>query len=706
MYEIVKEYLENIKEPVPKEDLETLYELLEYKPMREKDRLKFTLISDIIVRLKTDHERLKNLCLYRSDKIVTHCVEDKTKSLSKRQLSALSDVLRRIFNHKSIYCTGISFEQYIKIKESLDHIDMKSLISMINDFDNESFDRGRYQVVLELIEDIEYNNFNMSSLAGSGADVPLSEGTWFPLIVPLLTLWLNIRTSRCIIFKQGSANQYICKLSKLLAHIHLSGGDSVPVPHFFLEDNGYEPLTKCIMLDTLTDKTYSSLHILEGLGLAEVSTYDKEKGKSREITLTLLGKSVGAVLGLTNKRVSLRELSFKEGDLTANKKDYKYYIDEGWIPDYTVINPFLKVLESSTINITKYLDSFAEEYPIIEYELEEYLDYIKDNIRIINEGVDTNVKVLANYSTDILNLTSGLSIERKYKKLGKNGINGRELVVSFTNVWRLSYTGRLFQRCGLQGISRESKAILHSNSYNYDIPTSQLMVLKQLLEEVYTRYKDDFTGQDLSMYSEITWLDNYINNKSFKERLITSTGTAETDWKVCVYSIVFGSSLFNIYNNSVINVIVSRNRLNPDFNLPNFYEALKPLDDLVQLWLKYINRYLEDYVVPLSAQAKINMLEMMYDLDLIDMSKYIYNGVVFLQKDSKTIRNKKHLSAFLLQGIEASFILNLSLMVREGVVSYEFDGLVTPEEIPLEYIEEARKRSGFKYGNVVVKSFK
>ena len=703
MYDTVKEYIEGLSSRVSKEELEILYDLLKYSPMRQKERVKFCLIYEMIKDIDTEHEKIKNFCLSRCKHLINHYVEDFTLSLSRRQLKTIADVNRVILDRLGIYLTGLSMDKYLYLEDRFKDISFTVLLDIeeeIEDGIRSDNYKEVYKLLLETdIEFFDYNSLNNIEVQEEwqcGAERPLGGGGCDHLLSRLIKTLVNIRTKRYLTFNGFSGfSKFNSKLSRLLTHIHFSWGDSVVIPRYFLEDNGYETLTEMVLLDTETGREYRSLDILEGLGLASVSSYNQEKGRAREVTLTQLGKAVGASLGLSSKRISLNELKFREGDLTSDRQDYQYYIDEGYLPNYTLINPLLKSLETTKLNITEYTDSFAEKYPIIEYELEEYTDYLEDNMFSIE--LDNNIKVLSNYAKDIRNLTTGLSIKRKYKKIGKQ----RQLIVELQNVWKLSYTGRLFQRQGLQGISRESKDIVHTGSYNYDIPNSQLLILKQLLEEVYDKYSYLFDEEDRRRYSNLGWITSYSLNKN---SIIKKVGIDPSDWKVSIYSIVFGSNLFLNRENSVINTIVARNRLNKDFDLTEYYETLKPLSDLMTLWFKYVENYKKDYKLSPYSESILIRLENTYDLS-IDGSRYIYNGLMFIDKRDKLFDSKKRLSAFLLQGIEASFILTLSMAVRKDTLSYEFDGLVTNKPIAEELIEEARRVSGFKYGTVIVKSF-
>ena len=70
------------------------------------------------------------------------------------------------------------------------------------------------------------------------------------------------------------------------------------------------------------------------------------------------------------------------------------------------------------------------------------------------------------------------------------------------------------------------------------------------------------------------------------------------------------------------------------------------------------------------------------------------------------MKDTKRMSAFFLQGLESRFIYELSfLLPKSYVISYEYDGIVTNKPIKPLVIQEARNRSGFLEGDVIVKEF-
>ena len=694
--------LVNKTSPVLEEDLDYLYEMLEYIPMRRKDRDELQPLIDMIDSIDTEHIKTRNLCKYRMKRLMEHYVEDLTsKYLSKRERQAINHTLSIILKYKKVTTTNLKLD---KVKEILGLIEDISLTELDNYLDN----RDNKEKIGGIIDSININlyNYNYSegdsvaprALGGGGSAhfLSLDDNDYQQTCKLLIKLKSS---SRVICEAHSNISVYTNKLASLITHIHLSRGSDIPIPRYFLEDNGYECLTSNKMIDLDTGEVFKSLDIIQGLGLGFVSSYNVDKRRAREVSLTQLGMVVACTATLCDKRVVLKELELQPGDLCTTRKDYSYYLEQDIIPDVPLIDEFLEAIESTTVNITGYLEKFRAQYPIVAFSLEEYYEYVTDNIKDIQDGIDQNIPILSNFSRDFRSLTTGFRISKKYSKaLGK-----RDIILSFTNVWKLSYTGRLFQRFGLQGITRQSKRIVHENNVNYDIPTSQLRVLKQILEDIQYMLSED----DESSYKvHIGWLDRYIADKSFRESLRASTGLPDEEWKKAMYSIVFGSNLNSAYENSAINTITLKNSIfNPDFNRTKFYQSLHSLDTLVGIWLKYIPQYKENYKLSPLMESRFENLIQAMEMENLDPANYIFNGVSFIHKECSSIRHKKHFSAYMLQGIESAFILHLALLNTKGVVSQEFDGVISNNQIHPEIIEEARRRSGFRLGEVIVKDF-
>lgn len=481
------------------------------------------------------------------------------------------------------------------------------------------------------------------------------------------------------------------KITGILIHIHYSD-EITPIPRKFLEYNGYELLTsaKIYNLSSEECEEHSSLYTLQELGF--INIIPSSEGQCREYSLQPLGEAVVGALSLLYKgKYPSQEITLKPGDLTADYKDYQYYIEvEGFYPDTEIVNAFLSTLKTSTINLSTYVKEFSNNYPIIKMSKEEYRSLILNNILDINDNLIQDFSTLRNFDRDINLVTSGINIYSLIQ--GKF----RQKIISYENVWRLSYTGRLFQRQGLQGLSRKSKSVIHKDYINYDIPSCQLNILIQLIEEVYIKYRNQFTEEDLSNYNKLSFLKDYNKNKN---SIIEQIGISDREWKECLYSIVFGAKIDNLYNKTKLGSIIFFNKDNPKFHKLLLIDNLLTLTAPVTLWYKYQKTYIQDYRMNPLREAKF-----LSQFDE-DSSLFVFNGLNYIPKQKLLKKTPAKITAYFLQGIESSFILHLMTLLPKNAISYEFDGLVVDKEIHPDIIQEARNKSGFLNGTVIVKPF-
>ena len=219
--------------------------------------------------------------------------------------------------------------------------------------------------------------------------------------------------------------------------------------------------------------------------------------------------------------------------------------------------------------------------------------------------------------------------------------------------------------------------------YNYDIRSSQIAALCQEAEKV---------GIETGI------LENYLNNQDAKRDYAIESGFVDksgnpdsTVWKKCLMSLVFGSSMAEYYG-APYDFIRDFDRKNVGKLFLRFQEVANPFLSLINEWYNKLDDYLTIYSYKhrhgtfFTNAAKVR----------INLEKDVIAG------------DKKKLSAFILQGLESGFIHHLTILAENydyRVISNEHDGVVTIGEIPLEAIQIAKERSGFKLASLELKEF-
>ena len=219
--------LVNKTSPVLEEDLDYLYEMLEYIPMRRKDREELQPLIDMIDSIDTEHIKTRNLCKYRMKRLMEHYVEDLTsKYLSKRERQAINHTLSIILKYKKVTTTNLKLD---KVKEILGLIEDISLTELDNYLDN----RDNKEKIEGIIDSININlyNYNYSegdsvaprALGGGGSAhfLSLDDNDYQQTCKLLIKLKSS---SRVICEAHSNISVYTNKLASLITHIHLSRG--------------------------------------------------------------------------------------------------------------------------------------------------------------------------------------------------------------------------------------------------------------------------------------------------------------------------------------------------------------------------------------------------------------------------------------------------------------------------------------------------
>lgn len=271
----------------------------------------------------------------------------------------------------------------------------------------------------------------------------------------------------------------------------------------------------------------------------------------------------------------------------------------------------------------------------------------------------------------------------------------------YNPAYRVQMAGRISEiKGGLQTASGAFKALVSNLNgyYNYDLKSSQVNGLIQQFEIAKL---------------DTTWLVDYRDNPNSKYEYAVLVGVSVHTWKDMLCSTIMGSYLHNV-NKATINKLEQGsdlkailNSLNNEFKgdidkvltaLEAFKKAIAPLKDQLTKWHNFL---VKDYINTVGYRANKGIL-------------YINNptgkrlNITELKAKHSLWKVKATLAAFILQGQEAAFIHNLtvlSLKHNYKVCRNEHDGLYTKGEIPQEAITEAGNLSGLKFAILVEKPF-
>ena len=517
----------------------------------------------------------------------------------------------------------------------------------------------------------------------------------------LVSVLNQVKFAKFIVTDTSESSRFWNKVTKLLIHISKSYSDNddwIPISKEFLRRSNLQSLISAKIVNTETGEMNSTLYVLSSLGLVEIKSYDRIKGLSRELKLTKLGLAITGLLSLEITRIKGTPVEEQPGDLSAEAQDWNFYSDE-FIPEISLITKTLKSLSRPKVHLSSYIADMKELNPILAITKDEYCNLVLENVREIEEGtIQIDFKGINNFHKDLYLLTTGKNVKRD-----KNGNWYPD------NTFTLSYTGRLFSRYGVQGLTKISKSVVHEGKYNYDIANSQIAVLLLMIENIYLKFSYQWTKEELDDYSNIKTLIDYHTGKLTKEGISEEIGLSVEDWKKCLYTLVFGGSFSNSAKTS-IGVVIQNNLSNPNFSEEKLKLWLEKFRKPIKLWLKYCQRYalfeeLNEYEVDLLKSS----FKHFFKDEVCDPDEWCFNGVIFLNKSSRIFQEPAKLSAYFLQGTESAFIYQVMTDSRSKQLkplSYEFDGLVVQNEIPSEVIVEARKKSKFLNASVKVKSFR
>lgn len=355
---------------------------------------------------------------------------------------------------------------------------------------------------------------------------------------------------------------------------------------------------------------------------------------------------------------------------------------------YTAVNnPIPNLLKSSMLCIEKCVINAAA--------LEDYFKTLEVNLT----GKSTDCKEYRRYLNDKHCYSSILATGAKH--IG-NGF------VEYYPGYRPQMSGRISEISGgVQSCTREMRAIAFKDVpeiHNYDLQSSQVWSLIQFFE---------LAGLDIS------WLTNYLQVD--KQIYANRVGITKATWKNCFLALIMGGILLAISEVSKI----------------------KKFEDVDTAILKYLTEELVDDKAIMESYLKfftvVEPLKIVIDkwhtwllkryiflnMDILGGKLFIYNksGIHFpiweykkpnadIYKDKQPWKEvsklKRQLAAFYLQGNEATFIHQITLLGKEygyEVYGNAHDGLITKGKIPEEAVVVAKELSGLNYAFLVEKPF-
>lgn len=261
---------------------------------------------------------------------------------------------------------------------------------------------------------------------------------------------------------------------------------------------------------------------------------------------------------------------------------------------------------------------------------------------------------------------------------------------SFTPDYSIAYTGRI--HTFMQNASRKMKEAAFKNVKNlknYDLRSSQAIGLIQ-----------QFQSANL----DPTWLENYKDDKQAKYKYAELIGISVDTWKRCLCALLMGgyvptkgtektkADIFHYLIEEAEGDFVKAQEL-----LNKFSEIVEPLNIELKKWHEWL---LDTYVKKLGN----------YSAGKLYLSNPTGKTICIddLPRGKDLWQRKAKIAAFVLQGQEAAFIHNLTILSLNydyKVLQNEHDGLITVGEVPKQAIQLAASRAGMDFAELEEKSF-
>jgi hypothetical protein len=290
------------------------------------------------------------------------------------------------------------------------------------------------------------------------------------------------------------------------------------------------------------------------------------------------------------------------------------------------------------------------------------------------------------------------SIERR------NPIQLIDEIWCYTPCYVPEVTGRTHERGGgFQSASREMKeASLKGleNAHNYDLTSSHLNVARHYFQ---------IAGIDTAWIDELLSYGDEYKKVLAKRLWWKEEGTA----KLILIILLNGGNLpkriggkkkSGQYRNSIVEALrrdknIGDNELALRNAIKRVTKVCQPLVDGLEAWRNWIEY---DFIPNNTVKPKGGNVYIKNAGD----SRLHLDDLPVPTKKGKNRKRRAILSTFFLQGMESHFVHILTALgVKYGykVIANEHDGVICIGEIPQEAIEVAKRKSGFKYAELVEK---
>ncbi len=242
----------------------------------------------------------------------------------------------------------------------------------------------------------------------------------------------------------------------------------------------------------------------------------------------------------------------------------------------------------------------------------------------------------------------------------------------------LGYTGRIFESEGLGSTGLKSSLKRYSYQqvseitgikvHNYDLRASQVSAILHYA--------------DLHGYN-LPHLSSYVSDKTIRGKLADEVGIRVGLLKTLILIKMFGGdNKYSEYAKASYPVTIMKY----GYSQEDVKGIIDRFNNVCQNILAEIDIWFNDL--------------MLISLDHLSLNGLEYSNGVTVVKKSFLAGDKSRQSAYMLQGLEALFILHLINISRMKsysyyFLSYEFDGLISLGAIPQSAIDEATKLSGF-----------
>jgi hypothetical protein len=423
----------------------------------------------------------------------------------------------------------------------------------------------------------------------------------------------------------------------------------------------------------------ASWKLLEEASLIEVSDYCMFAHRSREYKIldNLIYDFVKLGDLEAKDRIKADKFNLFDGKKT-NKKEVSKTTDDNGNEYPELLKQALDVIKEGIFNMGEIKKHIAK--------LKEAVDKIKEEKGTDNKEYRT---AFGKYNADQSCFQSILD---------QHPVQITKELWTYEPAYRVKMSGRIYAiKGGLQCCSKEMKVAAYTGVEglaNYDLKASQISGLLQQFE---------MAGLNTS------WLETYRNNPEAKQVYADQIGISVSTWKKCLCSLLFGANLpksskvaakklskAQVEDDPIKTAILGYLYEETDRDaaktlecLAKFNKVVAPLKDELDVWHEWL---VKEWALKAGRLGRGCL--------------YLHNaaGIKFnFTEKSKKLpewKLKSSLAAFVLQGVEASFIHNLtveSMKYSYKILSNEHDGLICVGKIPTEAVEVAAFRSGLKY---------